>query len=159
MAAIDDVSAWPGPILEKLEPILMHVLNNVIDHGYLHPQREGHKVGAVRIEVEAADDASGIHLTIRDYGHGIAWKKLRERARELGRSHLADAELTQLVFDDHVSTTKEISSTSGRGMGMSAVRSLCEEDGGRVEFQANDRGQGAMLRLHWPRPQALSSGF
>ncbi len=159
VAAMDDVSVWPAPILDKLEPILMHVLNNVIDHGYLHPRKEGHTVGAVRIEVEARDDASGIHLTIRDYGHGIAWKKLRERARELGRSSLTDAELTQLVFEDNVSTTIEICSTSGRGMGMSAVRSLCEEDGGSVQFQANDRGQGAMLRLHWPHRQALSSGF
>jgi HPt (histidine-containing phosphotransfer) domain-containing protein len=159
VTARDQVRIWPAAILEKLEAIFVHALNNVIDHGYLQPRKEGHTVGAVRIEVEADEDAAGIHLTIRDYGHGIAWTKLRERARRLGRSSLTDAELTQLVFEDRLSTSNEISATSGRGIGMSAVRSLCEEEGGSVQFQANDRGQGAILRLSWPQPRALSSGF
>jgi HPt (histidine-containing phosphotransfer) domain-containing protein len=157
--ARDQVHVWPAAILKQLEPILMHALNNVIDHGYLQPQKEGHRVGPVRIEVEAEENESGLQLTIRDYGHGIAWAKLRERAARIGRPSLSDAELAQLVFEDRLSTTDEISATSGRGVGMSAVRSLCEESGGRAQFQPNDRGPGAMLCLHWPQPRALSSGF
>jgi tetratricopeptide (TPR) repeat protein len=159
ITACDHVSFWPPGILNKLEPIFVHALNNVIDHGYRGPQSEGQSVGAVRIEVEASEDAAGLHLTIRDYGHGIAWTKLRERALRLGLGSLSERELAQLVFEDRLSTTSEITATSGRGVGMSAVRSLCQEDGGVVEFQANDRGPGAMLRIHWPQPRALSSGF
>ena len=103
--------------------------------------------------------SGSLHLTIRDYGYGIAWTKLRERAFKRGLASHSERELAQLVFEDHVSTTNEVTATSGRGVGMSAVRSLCQEDGGTVEFQANDRGSGAMLRIHWPQPRALSSGF
>jgi chemotaxis protein histidine kinase CheA len=159
VTARDHVSHWPPNVLNKLESIFVHALNNVIDHGYLGSQSEGQSVGPVRIEVDAIEDTAGLHLTIRDYGQGIAWTKLRERALRLGLGSLSERELAQLVFEDRLSTTSEITATSGRGVGMSAVRSLCEEDGGAVELQSNDRGSGAMLRIHWPQPRALSSGF
>jgi tetratricopeptide (TPR) repeat protein len=158
ITALDQVESWPTSILEKLEAIFMHALNNALDHGYVQALKDGHSIGAVRMEVEAYADAAGLHLIIRDYGQGIAWARLRDKAQRLGRP-LADDNLAQLVFEDQFSTAESVSRTSGRGFGMSAVRSLCAEDGGRVEFQPNDRGCGAMLSLHWPQPRALSSGF
>jgi len=159
LMARDQVGHWPRSILENLEAIFMHGLNNAIDHGYLLPRQEGQTVDEVFIEVEAEEDAQGIHLTIRDYGAGIAWDKLQERAQRLGRKSLSQEQLAELVFADGLSTTETLTQTSGRGVGLSAVRSLCEELGGRVQFQPNDRARGAMLSIHWPQPRAISSSF
>ncbi|HYX35536.1 MAG TPA: tetratricopeptide repeat protein [Oligoflexus sp.] len=150
----DFVRHWPSRVVEKLESIFVHAMNNAIDHGYLQPRKEGQVVDSVCIEVDAEQDAGGIRLVIRDYGRGIAWSKLRERAQAMGKWGLSDHELTHLVFADGLSTTETVTNTSGRGVGMSAVQSLCHETGGSLQFQPNDRGPGAMLSLHWPQPRA-----
>ena len=87
----------------------------------------------------------GLEICVTDDGGGIAWSKIRERAAALGLPHETDADLEEALYADRVSSRASATETSGRGVGMGAVRAC----GGALTLETA-AGRGTTLRIRLP---------
>lgn len=95
-----------------------------------------------RIMVPRAEfQARSVTLEITDNGRGIALDKLRGRAQSLGASANDDTELLSLIWRDGCSTADDVSDTSGRGVGLAALKAAVERAGGGVGVRT-EAGRG-----------------
>jgi two-component system chemotaxis sensor kinase CheA len=130
----------------------VHVVRNAVDHGLELPdaRRVGGKEGSGRIRLRTYLDVHSFVIEISDDGAGIPWDSVRERARELGLRHATREDLVQALFAEGLSTASEINEYSGRGVGLSVVRSACVERGGRIEVHSEPQ-QGTTFVFRFPR--------
>ena len=77
------------------------------------------------------------------------WERVAEKARQHGLPSAGRAALVEALFADGVSTAETVSETSGRGLGMSAVRSVCASLGGAIQLES-EPGRGTRLRFELP---------
>jgi two-component system, chemotaxis family, sensor kinase CheA len=107
------------------------------------------------LSVSARQSGNQILIDIHDDGRGIDGKKLVEKAIAAGTIEKADAaqlsprEQLALIFEAGLSTAKEVTSISGRGVGMDVVRSNIERIGGIVEVDSR-LGEGTRMTLRVP---------
>lgn len=145
-------------ILEILNDPFMHVLRNALDHGIESPderKRAGKpEHGMVRVRIERQGTGL-VRIAISDDGRGINVDELRDKAVSSGlldadrAATLSREELLGLVFLTDLSTAREVSTISGRGLGMAIVRSKVEQAGGHVGI-SSDRGKGTVLTIVVP---------
>ncbi|MBL8749856.1 MAG: HAMP domain-containing protein [Planctomycetes bacterium] len=149
--AVDNGLRFDPVALAPFWEAVIHVVRNAIDHGLESPEQRlaGGKpaVGRLQLRAEHADD--GLVVTIADDGKGIDWVAMRESAKKRGLPHATDEDLTAALFTDGVSTRETVTTTSGRGVGLAAVKAACEALGGRVELQSR-AGLGTTFTFRLP---------
>jgi two-component system chemotaxis sensor kinase CheA len=130
---------------------LAHVIRNMADHGFeLEAERvEQGKPQQNHVELRARLSEQGLIIEVSDDGRGIDWARLEERARQKGLPIDTTADLVDALFADGVSTADRVTETSGRGVGMSAVRQSCQELGGTISVHS-ERGRGTRFRFVFP---------
>jgi two-component system chemotaxis sensor kinase CheA len=117
---------------------LMHLVRNAIDHGIETPEERIDKDKSPNgtIEMILKTDENGLFLSVQDDGNGVDLKKLRTRAIEknlvLGEKHLTENELLDLIFLHDFSTAETVTETSGRGVGLDAVKTMVENASGTI---------------------------
>ena len=129
----------------------VHVVRNAIDHG-IEPEAERAENGKsepARIVLRALVDEDDLTIEVVDNGRGVAWEKIAQKARERGLPAATRADLVEALFSDGVSTAAEVTSVSGRGVGMAAVRDACKELGGRITIES-ERGVGTRTVFRFP---------
>jgi two-component system chemotaxis sensor kinase CheA len=149
-------------ILDRLSDPLVHLVRNAVDHGIEPPAQRAAagKPEAGRLVIEARREKGHVCIEVRDDGAGIDIERLRARAVELGMLHpdlaadLTPAQAAALVFRAGLSTAREVTEVSGRGVGMDAVRATVEALGGDVEIETQ-RGRGTTTRLRVPITAAV----
>src|SRR4029453_4607795 len=113
---------------------LTHIIRNAVDHGIETPA-ERLKSGKREIGilcVSARQSGNQILIDIQDDGRGIDGKTLVEKAISAGTldkaaaAELLPREQLALIFEAGLSTAREVTSISGRGVGMDVVRSNVE---------------------------------
>ena len=144
-------------MIEMIRDPLTHIVRNSVDHGIEKPA-ERLKSGKREIgilSVSARQSGNQILIDIQDDGRGIDGKKLVDKAVAAGIIDKADAaqlsprEQLALIFEAGLSTAKEVTSISGRGVGMDVVRSNIERIGGIVEVDSRP-GEGTRMTLRVP---------
>ena len=144
----DGVGSWAG-LSSDVSAILTHAVSNAIDHGFVRPVLRGGKPLRPEISVVATMESDNkIHLLISDNGVGIDTTKIKELARAAStRSDLAPEAKKALgerpedvLFLDGVSTAEAVSESSGRGVGLAAVRAFARRMGGDAKIGANPTG-------------------
>jgi two-component system chemotaxis sensor kinase CheA len=144
-------------MIEMIRDPLTHIIRNAVDHGIEKPA-ERLKAGKREIgilAVAARQSGNQILIDIHDDGRGIDGKKLVEKAIAAGILDKADAaqlsprEQLALIFEAGLSTAREVTSISGRGVGMDVVRSNVERIGGIVEVDSRP-GEGTRMTLRVP---------
>jgi two-component system chemotaxis sensor kinase CheA len=131
--------------------VFAHVVRNVVDHG-VQSAAERHAAGKperTQIALALQHQSGRVVLTIQDDGPGIDEARIAERAQSLGLPHATRAELLQALFADGVSSRSEATTTSGRGVGLGAVRQVIDGLGGRIEVHS-EPGQGARFSFIFP---------
>lgn len=141
----DGILEWSQPILKKIDQIVMHGLTNSIDHGFIFPTRAGETVAQPVFVIEARLVPSGYRIRLMDNGAGLNIPKLQMKAE---RSGLAD--WREVLFQSGMSTADEVSATSGRGVGLSAIRDITLELGGQVRLEPREQGSGTCLEIIIP---------
>ena len=138
--------------------VFSHVVRNAADHGLEAPDERAarHKPARGRIELRAWADRHGVLLELRDDGGGIQWERLREKARAHGLPSATHDDLVAALFTDGVSTRDEVTETSGRGVGMAAVRAVTESLRGTIEVESAE-GQGTTFRFRFPLNAAVNT--
>ncbi len=144
-------------MIEMIRDPLTHIIRNAVDHGIETPA-DRLKAGKREIGllcVSARQSGNQILIDIQDDGRGIDGSKLVEKAISNGVIEKADAaqltprEKLALIFEAGLSTAKEVTAISGRGVGMDVVRSNVERIGGIVEVDSTP-GQGTRMTLRVP---------
>ncbi len=149
-------------IVDGLGEPLAHIVRNMIDHGIEGPAERttrGKPAEGV-ITFKAYHEASMIVIEASDDGAGIDIGKLKQKAIEkelIDREEAAamsDSEAMNLIFLCGLSTADEVTGTSGRGVGMDAVKSAVEDMRGTVEIHSMP-GKGTTMRLRLPLTLAV----
>lgn len=127
-------------ILEALNEPLMHLMRNAFDHGIedAATRRASGKPEQGTIEIKATHQGNRTIITIKDDGRGISLDKIRARALTMGLdatllAQATDEELLSLIFEPGFSTSEQVTTLSGRGVGMDVVRSNLKHVRGDVK--------------------------
>ena len=124
----------------ELSAIMTHLVRNALDHGL-----ERHPDGQIAIRFERASDGI-VKLEFSDSGPGLNLIRLRELGRERGllTPDAADEATAELIFISGLSTKREVTEISGRGVGMDAVKATIRNLGGdiRVVFTGPGTSDG-----------------
>ncbi|SMF57087.1 7TM diverse intracellular signaling domain-containing protein [Pseudobacteriovorax antillogorgiicola] len=128
-----------------LRNIFVHLFRNSLDHG-IEPnevRREKGKIerGKIIVKLEEADDKH-CRITYFDDGQGINVTRLRQK---LVNDHLLEdpnsvshGEVIEYIFHPGVTTAKQVTDISGRGVGMDAIKGFLLEVGGNIKIDYND---------------------
>jgi two-component system chemotaxis sensor kinase CheA len=145
------------PLGSKFWSSLVHVIRNAIDHGIEAPEARAAAGKALEptLTLRAADEDDGFVIEIADHGRGIDWTQLAEAARAAGIPADTHDQLVDALFRDGVTTRTVVSATSGRGIGLAAVRDACTEIGGQVAV-SSEPGRGTTFRFTFPEPALLA---
>ena len=127
-------------LIELLRDPLMHILRNAIDHGIEKPARRlaAGKSEIGLIHISARQTGNSIIISVTDDGFGINTDNLVDRAIAAGvvtaeaAAQLPEEERIALMFQPGVSTADQVTSVSGRGVGMDVVRANIESLGGHI---------------------------
>ena len=116
-------------ILEALNEPLMHLVRNAFDHGIEDTQTRiaAGKSEQGLIKIKTVHQSNRTVITISDDGSGIAIEKIRTRAEKMGLdtqmlATATDDDLYSLIFEPGFSTSEQVTTLSGRGVGMDVVR-------------------------------------
>lgn len=122
---------------------LVHVVRNAVDHGLEGPQarRDAGKPEAGQITLRTQLDGQRLQVSVEDDGAGIDWKRVAKAAAGRGLEARTHEQLVAAMFADGMSTRDQASDTSGRGVGLSAVRETCNAIGGSVDI-VSEPGRG-----------------
>lgn len=146
-------------VLETIKDPLTHLVRNAIDHGIEPPDvrlATGKSAEGV-LGVRAYHEHGRVNIEVRDDGRGIDLERLAAsyRRRFPGSEPLVDpSALLELVFTPGVSTATEVTTVSGRGVGMDVVRNQIERVGGSVDL-ATAAGQGTTTTIRVPLTTAI----
>ncbi|HEY4376989.1 MAG TPA: response regulator, partial [Acidimicrobiales bacterium] len=141
-------------IVAALREPLLHLVRNAVDHGIEAPadRRAAGKAEVGRITITARLDAERLHVEVADDGAGVDAAAVREAA---GRSGLSTSDHDELVFTHGLSTAPAVSATSGRGIGLDAVRERLTGLGGSVLLRS-EPGRGTVVTLIAPAVRAMT---
>jgi HPt (histidine-containing phosphotransfer) domain-containing protein len=131
----------------------VHAIRNAIDHG-IESSEERAAAGKPehgQLTFTAVRDSGSMIVSFADDGRGIDWDAVRERARSAGLPHASHRDLVEALFHDGVTTRDVVSETSGRGVGMSALRESVRALGGSIDV-VTARGEGARISCRFPEP-------
>jgi two-component system chemotaxis sensor kinase CheA len=149
-------------ILDEIAEALVHLLRNSADHGIEGPEirRQKGKPATGTIRLEARRDKNHVLISVEDDGAGIDTHRVREAAVRKGLMSaeaaraLSEDEAVSLIFSPGFSTASQVTTVSGRGVGVDAVRSRAEALGGSLKVE-NYPGRGARLRIRLPLTLAI----
>ncbi len=132
---------------------LVHVVRNAVDHGLeSSAEREAAGKGArPKIRLSSAVVGRKLVVEVEDFGRGIDWDAVRAAAVKHGLPSSTEEELVAAMFHSGVSTAAEITTISGRGVGLSAVRQQVEDLGGQIAVVTKPN-QGTCFRFSFTLP-------
>lgn len=151
-------------VLETLKDPLLHLVRNAVAHGLELPEQ---RVGAGKeaegqIQVQLQQRGNEVHILISDDGNGFDLEALREAYRRRtgieADENATDEELMGLAFLPGISTAAEVTTISGRGVGLDVVRQSLGSIQGRVSVDSTP-GQGTTFHLVVPTSLAMMRGL
>ncbi len=131
-------------VLDEIGEPLIHLLRNSIDHGVENPEEraKGAKDETGKITLSAQRNGNHVIIEVKDDGSGIDPEKIKASALKKGFASQAEVEkmtkeqLVNLIFLPGFSTAKEVTETSGRGVGMDVVKTKISALGGTVHVES-----------------------
>ncbi len=159
----EDTELDKSVVEDLLDPI-MHCVRNSLDHGVESPDARK-KLGKPEqgtLLLKASNEGNMIVIEVADDGHGIDVEAVKQKAVERGILHpnksLTDIEAFQLVFAPGFSTSKTISSVSGRGVGLDVVKTHIEKLNGTVMVES-EPNVGTRFIIKLPLTLAIIQGL
>ncbi len=150
-------------IIDEIQDPLIHIIRNAIDHGIEMPEErermENPREG--RLILSAHSRGSQVVIEAEDDGRGIDTEKIKKKALEMGlvaESYLEGKEkeeIYELMFLPGFSTATSISKTSGRGVGLDAVKEKVEKLKGSIEIKSEPR-KGTRFTIRLPLTLSLT---
>ena len=136
-------------IIKKLYNPLIHMIRNAIDHGI-------EERGEIKLILDSNEE---YHLIIlKDSGKGLNKEKIIQKAIEKKfikkDQKLNEKEIFNLIFKAGVSTAKEKSTISGRGVGMDIVKEKLQNYNATIEIESQ-KDIGTTFIMKFPKYLSL----
>ena len=153
-------------IIEAIRDPLTHIVRNCCDHGIELPEerlRAG-KPARGTLALRAFHEGGQVNIEISDNGAGIDPQRIKEAAVRKGllrleqAERLSDREAINMVFLPGFSTAEQVTSISGRGVGMDVIKTNIEKIGGSVDL-ASTVGEGTTVKIKIPLTLAIIPGL
>lgn len=153
-------------ILESIKDPLTHMVRNSGDHGLESPEerRAAGKPEQGTIHLSARHEGGHIIVQVADDGRGLPTARIRAKAIQNGLATeaqlegMSEQQIQQFIFRPGFSTASQVTSVSGRGVGMDVVRTNIEKIGGAIEFSSTE-GQGSRFVIKIPLTLAIVSAL
>jgi two-component system chemotaxis sensor kinase CheA len=140
-------------VAQRLEPALLHLVRNAIDHGIESAEirRERDKPARGTVEVLIQQTESSVTVEVTDDGGGIDFDRLRQvlAPRVPNVASLTAEDLLPYLFEQGISTSDHVTSISGRGVGLDVVAREVGATGGQTRIESKP-GLGTRVVLHLP---------
>ena len=142
-------------LLESIRDPMTHIIRNSIDHGIELPEirHQKGKLPTGTITLNAFHEKGMIVVELGDDGAGVNVPMVSQKAVQMGLvtqervDRLSDREIIDFIYLPGFSTKEQVTSLSGRGVGMDVVRTNVQEIGGTVEIVTSDAGTKIRLRI------------
>jgi len=151
-------------VVERLADPLVHLIRNSSDHGLEAPadRLKAGKAVKGRITLTARHAGAEVLISISDDGRGLDRNRIQARAEENGLmpvgAKLSDEELFKFILEPGFSTAREVTSLSGRGVGMDVVKRTIVELRGTIDVSSKP-GLGSEVTLRLPLTLAIIDGL
>jgi two-component system chemotaxis sensor kinase CheA len=151
-------------VIEDLLDPIMHSVRNSIDHGIesQEDRRAAGKPDEGMVLLKATNEGNMIVIEIADDGKGIDVEAVKAKAVDRGiispNKILTDVEAFNLIFEPGFSTAKQITSISGRGVGLDVVRRSIDKLNGTVTV-SSEKGKGTKFTIKLPLTLAIIQGL
>jgi len=151
-------------VIERLNDPLVHIIRNSLDHGIESPAARlaAGKPAQGTVRLTAEHSGANVVISVSDDGNGMDITAIRAKAVERGiigpLDQLSEADALMLVFRPGFSTAKNVSSVSGRGVGMDVVKREIDMLGGSVSVESKP-GHGSTIVLKIPLTLAIIEGL
>ena len=145
---------------ENMAPLfssLVHLIRNSVDHGLETPDIRSMlgKSEVGNLHLSARQEAKQIRITVSDDGGGIDPEGIRNIALKKNllsqeqASVISDQDLLHLIFMPGFSTKDSVTTLSGRGVGMDAIKTAVEYLDGNIDIKSTP-GQGTTIEITVP---------
>ncbi|MFH1453994.1 MAG: chemotaxis protein CheA [Armatimonadota bacterium] len=153
-------------ILDEINDPLIHLLRNAVNHGIEPPNERitRGKSAAGHVKLVAKKEGNFILIELSDDGAGINIDKVKEKAVKMNiitedeAKAMDDQEAIMLITSAGFSTAEEVTETSGRGVGMSTVKTKVEAFGGSLNIYT-EQGKGTKFILKLPVSVAIQQSI
>lgn len=155
--------ALDRPILDELGDAMLHILRNAVDHGIEAPDVREAVGKAPKATITVKAFYEGAHATIQviDDGRGLNLSALRDVALREGHvtpdqlHEMTDRDVQMLIFRPQLSTARQVSEVSGRGVGLDVVKEKIQQLNGTVTVDSVP-GAGVTFTLRLPLTLAVA---
>lgn len=149
-------------IVEEIGDPLVHIIRNSCDHGVESPdvRLAAGKPETGTVQLKAYHEGNHIVIQIIDDGKGLDPDMLKMKSIEKGIITEKEAEMMSekeaygLIFRPGFSTAAQVTSVSGRGVGMDVVKTNIEKLNGMIDIDS-EVGQGTSMKLKIPLTLAI----
>jgi two-component system chemotaxis sensor kinase CheA len=149
-------------IVEEIGDPLVHIIRNSCDHGIETPdiRLASGKEETGTIHLKAYHEGNHIVIQIVDDGKGLDADMLKQKSIEKGvitekeADGMSEKEAFGLIFRPGFSTAAQVTSVSGRGVGMDVVKTNIEKLNGMIDIDS-EVGQGTSMKLKIPLTLAI----
>ncbi|MGD9846588.1 MAG: chemotaxis protein CheW [Variibacter sp.] len=153
-------------VLELIKDPLVHMIRNAADHG-LESTAERRTLGKPphgTIRLSARHEGGHIVIEVSDDGRGLNVDRIRQKAvaqsliAEADAAKMSDVQIQRLIFTPGLSTASQITSISGRGVGMDVVKNNIDQIGGTIDVRSV-LGEGSAFIIKIPLTLAIISAL
>jgi two-component system chemotaxis sensor kinase CheA len=153
-------------VLDLIKDPLTHMVRNSADHGLESTQerRAAHKPEKGTIRLSAYHEGGYIIIEVADDGRGLSTERIKGKALSSGLVSEADLEkmsesqIHKFIFAQGFSTASQVTSVSGRGVGMDVVRNNIDQIGGTIDVKSV-AGKGSSFIIKIPLTLAIVSAL
>jgi len=149
-------------VAKLLNGVLVHMLRNGVDHGIEDAETRENcgKPAMGKLTLNSYETGENIIVEVKDDGKGLNKEFLKKKALEKGMyteaelDKMSDQKIYAIIFESGFSTNTEVTSVSGRGVGMDMVMSSILEFGGKILIDSK-LGEGTKFVLVIPIPRSI----
>ena len=155
--------------VDELKPLInscVHLFRNVVDHGIESAENrtESGKSSVAHVHLNfdqfEKESKEWIRICLQDDGKGVNPKIIKEKLIEKGiRSEqqlasLSDTEIIQMIFLPQFSSLDNVTTLSGRGVGLDSINSEVKALNGNLRVQSKV-GQGTQFIIEIPLTNSM----
>ena len=153
-------------VLDLIKDPLTHMVRNSADHGLETPAERAAsgKPEQGTIRLSAYHEGGHIIICIADNGRGLNTEKIKAKAianglvSEAELEKMTEAQINKFIFAPGFSTAVQVTSVSGRGVGMDVVRTNIDQIGGTIDVKSV-AGEGCSVTIKIPLTLAIVSAL
>ena len=148
-----DKKILESKLRKPIKDILFQCVRNSIYHGIETPEERARKNkkpnGLLTVSISNVNGKA--EVVFSDDGRGLDWEKIKAKylQRHPNATDFSKKVLLPTIFLPEFSTSEEVTSVAGRGVGLSLVRDLVKENGGTIRLETPETG-GLTFKFSFP---------